>query len=229
MLFHRTGRLMSWYKKCFEICLFCLRVALFFGTLLLAGWYAVGSSYLLWLWNKVQGKTQQRYARVPVMSHAHDEELKVQRAPRGHADKAVNQDRNMLFTHGDQVGGQVWAQRKTSERWVSVNSKSVLTTYLLASVKYFLLAFREQSYTLLLPSLGVLQLGQRPGASTFTPPASVLHVKDSHGRDGGDTYTASSETFKVKLITFQHVLSPSLWNTAAWSVAISFKIVTWDH
>lgn len=28
MLFHRTGRLMSWYKKCFEICLFCLRVAL---------------------------------------------------------------------------------------------------------------------------------------------------------------------------------------------------------
>ena len=41
------------------------------------------------------------------MSHADDEELKVQRAPRGLADKAVNQDRNMLFIHRDQVGGQV--------------------------------------------------------------------------------------------------------------------------
>ena len=162
----------------------------FFGTLLLAGWYAVGPSYLLWLWNKVQGKTQQRYARVSVMSHAHDEELKVQRAPRGHADKAVNQDRNMLFIHRDQVGGQVWAQRKTSERWVSVNSKRVLTTYLLASVKYFMLAFREQSYTLLLPTPGALQLGQEARSSNVHP-SSICSAHEGLSRSRWQWYIYS--------------------------------------
>lgn len=34
-------------------------------------------------------KTQQRYARVAMMSRGDDEDLKVQKAPQGHADNAV--------------------------------------------------------------------------------------------------------------------------------------------
>lgn len=54
VLFHRVGRLMSWYKSALKSVYFSSALLFLQHTSLLAGWYAAGFSYLLWLQMKAR-------------------------------------------------------------------------------------------------------------------------------------------------------------------------------
>lgn len=89
---HRTFDVLIKKKVLWNLFILPLRYS-FFSTLPLAGWYAVGSSHLLWLWIKAgkKKKSNKRYASVLTTSHADDDDDALsKKAPQGHVDKEAN-------------------------------------------------------------------------------------------------------------------------------------------